>query len=261
MLSKSPTVLAGLAGGAFAAFLATSAPAAVIAEYRFEPGAFLADSSGNGYDLVNNGPTQDTTNVAAGGGSASASFDGNDYFQTATPLDLTGVRHVRLSFLARSLGTGAGIILETSPNFNENPGGILIDFNENPPGYPAGTGETGVRLASGGYNLDAFSNGINVYESYVVDFNLDAAGAAEVVEVRRDGVLQPDATAYGFHGVPTSTDSFLNAVGYIGARNGGVAGFVGNLDEIRLEAIPEPTSLALLAVGSLGLLARRRRKH
>jgi hypothetical protein len=56
----------------------------------------------------------------------------------------------------------------------------------------------------------------------------------------------------------TATD-VGNAIGFYGDLRA-VGGTLGSLDNLRIEVVPEPTSVALLGLGSLGLVFRWRRK-
>lgn len=69
----------------------------------------------------------------------------------------------------------------------------------------------------------------------------------------------PGTTTYGgeFYFLPQTTAQYIR---FNVIDNHGTEGYTG-ISEIRFNAVPEPTALGLLALGGLGLLARRRRRR
>ena len=256
MSLMSKPALAGLLGGAFVTLAASSAAdAQVIAEWRFEPGAFTADSSGNGHDLTNFGATP-SSDVTAGGGAGSAAFDGGDWLQTAGTLNLTPYRNIEISWMVRKQGDAVGIVYEHTANYNTTPGAFIGVLNgdvaqRNDMGYVS------LRDAGGGYNVEQFPHAVaaaNVWESFRAEINLDAADPADVVRVF-DGA----GNVIGNGGAGGTAASFVNDIFAIGARAGGAAGVVGNIDEMRIAVVPEPTAAAgLIGLGLLAVARRRR---
>jgi len=83
----------------------SSLPSGLVAEYLFQPGAELADTSGNGFDLTN------TNNISIAGGVAT--FDGGDGYLVNPNINLVGSSG--FAFFARlrfsSLSAASGIFI------------------------------------------------------------------------------------------------------------------------------------------------------
>ncbi len=225
--------------------------AAVIAWYRFEPGNFLADSSGNGNTLQNTGAVIDIGDVGGAGGSrASAYFDGASIMRTIANLNLSPYQQIRVSWWMKNevdktyTPPNAEIVFEHSNNFNNFPGGFLVSVNENLTGIQ---GAAGIRGASG-YNLDAYPHAApdaghpaGVWEQMAVVFNLASPDGANVVRVYRNGVLLTDQP-YSPSFQTTGLAPFRNDVLYVGARGAGPSlQFKGNIDDLKIESIPAST--------------------
>jgi hypothetical protein len=235
--------LAAFACAGLAAVLGLIAPAAdadtTLAHWRFEPGAnFLSDSSGNGYHLTGTAAeTSDVANVA--GGTGSASFNGTSHsLKTISPINYTGVAHVRISYAVRVANSAITVVLENSPNTGSYPGAFSCSANE----LAAGNGAAGYRTGNGGssYNIDQLPHAYNNagWDLYQVDIRPGLA-ASNVVVVTRNGVTLADSTAYGLH--DTANAGFYNGVLFLGARNQAQYFLKGNLDEVKIESI-EPTA-------------------
>jgi hypothetical protein len=249
--------LAGLCVAAGFGF-AGEASAAVVAHYRFEPDAFLEDSSPNDLDLLNTTNATSSTDATTGGGAGSALFDGNDFLATEAPLDLTPYRHIRISWIQRLQSDQIGIVFEHSANWNIFNGSLLGIARGDILNSPV-HGYAGIGLG-GTYNLDTFPHptaGVpGTWAAFSVEYDLDAGNAQGVTRVFDGNGNEIGTTVH--MSMPTT---FRNDFLYIGARAGGGAGFVGNIDELKIESveIPEPASLALSGAGAALVLARRRR--
>ena len=200
---------------------------------------------------------QNTSDTISASSNGSAEFN-NNYFSSPT-LNLSAYRQIELSWAAKvsSASAVSGIIFETTTNFNANPGAIIADVFENPPQCTS-CGEAGVNVVGNSqWHLDAFQHDPGttpVWDSYRMLINLDAAAAADIVQVYRNGVLQPDVAAYGLHNA-TGGINFLNAIGYIGRRAGGGGAYQGLLDNVMLQTVPEPGSALLLGLGGVVMIA------
>lgn len=240
-------VLAGLA----------SAHAGYIADWEFAEGSnFLADSSGNGHTLSQ---TYGATSVGSTGGVAT--FDGSQTL--ATNVDLTSYKKIRVSWGISVQSTGFGMVY--SQNLYSAAGGIAADVNE----FAVGTGMAGLTPTDGawigggaGYNLDTYSNSTNsTLENFSVEYDLTAATAADAIKIFKG--ITPVGTDLMTSNVPTSFTSGLFEIGLGLNATGthGNTGFVGQLDYMRIESVPEPSTIMLTVAGMLGLLAYAWRKR
>ncbi len=215
----------------------------VVAEWKFDEGAnFLADSSGNGHDLIGTAVSvADDRDGAGGTSSGSASFDGaSQCLQTAAPLDLTPYQHLRFSFAMKSASNAAAMLFEQSVDYNVNGfGNIAVGANFIEPGK----GSAGVRFDTN-YNIDVLPSANDMeWDDYVVEFNLLASDPADVVTMTINGEAVPDETAWSQHALPGgAAKRFLNDSLFLGARGETMnLFFKGFLDELKIEAF-EPQS-------------------
>jgi hypothetical protein len=236
------------AGAALAVFaistIVTSADV-TIAEYHFDPGAdFLKDSSANGYDLSGNAPDQSNDVANVDGGTGSAYFNGNQGLKTSKALDLTGVTHLRISYAMRAANQTVGILMETSKNFSDHPGALIMVVNY------ADRGNNGsVEFKNGYWHAEPFLHAVNnsAWDLYQVDIT-PAAGTNDYVQIWRNGSLQAH---WNWGGYTNSEDiAFYSDNLYVGARELSVAGFQGNLDELKIESIiaAEPASGTVILI-------------
>ena len=252
--SASIVSAAALAATIWVASSAAPARGATVAHWRFEPGAFLADSSGNGHTLSSTGATSVADVANASGGAGSALFDGNDIMQTISTLDLSGIQQLRITWHQRVQNTNIGILFEHSPNKNNAPGGFLADVNE----VAVGVGFPSLRTF-GGNNNDNVNHAVpdaqnpgGVWEQFTM--TLDVTGTASASNILTISGSSSDSGLQATDVAPLRNDTF-----FIGARGEGPSfGFVGNIDELKIESIPEPAALTTVSVGAIALLRRRR---
>lgn len=228
-----------------------TAQAAIIAEWNFVPGAnFLADSVG-GHTLVQGSGNAVTPDVGPGGSGNSAYFDGTGALATASTLDLTSYRHIRISWSMKDQGTGAWSVVYDHGWDAE--GGLLTDLG-------AGTGGASIRAGDAGYLAmtypHAYGTTNTVWADFAVEINLDDATFADQLQVFKNGVNA--GTLVSSSGVPAG--SFLNANFALGALTEGGANFVGNIANVTIESVPEPGTILLLVTGGLFCCAQRKRK-
>lgn len=257
-------IMSALTGGilVFGAVLglgATAASANTIAYWRFEPGNLLVDSSGNGHTLTSTGTVTSVTDTDGSGaaGSGSAYFGGAGGLQTAATLNLTSYSKIKISWKQRVQGASAGVVWEHTSNFNLG-GGAFVSYVDS-----GNVQDVGIAF---GYDIDRFTHAASAtpgtWESYSVIFDLNGTGGtpanSNVVQVF-DGNGNPVTVTQPYLLAPPA--SFRNAILYIGQRGGSSLPLVGNIDELKIEDIPEPATLALLAMGGLMMVNFRGRGH
>lgn len=258
----SPRVLASVLAGLFvAACVASTAQATVIAEWKFDPTDFYADSSNNGHFL--NGTVASSADAPAGSGLAgSASFDGTNILGVGTsgPIDLSPYSHIRISWWQKVTSDNLGIVLEDSTNYNHSPGGFLVTANE-------GTAGTGYACYNTGTapNYDSFSHSHGTgaaWEQISLDFDLTTANLSDRTVVSVNGVAGADVLT------PDGTSPFRNDFFHIGGRWGDgdthpLYVFTGLIADMKIEgtATPEPTSAILLVTALIGLVCYAWRKR
>lgn len=210
--------------------------------------AFLADSSGHEHVLSNTGASR-STDAAVGLGSAS--FNGSAIMQTVGKLDLSPYKSVTVSWWQKSSSTTDGILCEHTPDSStQNFGGFYIYNPDN------AKGEVMLRGANNGtappvYMDDYTSTATSDWVRMSVTINLAAASASDVIRMQRNG--QPVGTDTHTKSLP---DAFANDYFYIGARSGAMYGYTGQIDDLKIETtLPEPSTLVLLALGCISLLA------
>ncbi len=221
-----------------------SASFVTVADWEFANGALTTDSSGNGYTLS-------SYNVTEGAG-GTAVFNGSSQMWTPTgnTLDLTPYEQVRISFRMKTATEAVGILYEHG--FVLNAGALIGTINETT------TGEGIIGLNN--LNQDRLYHSNYAWQDVVIQYDVTATNAADVVKIWIDGSLQADTTSpYGLKGVPSEGYSFLDAIMCIGARNGPSVGYNGELDYFKVEGyvVPEPATCSLLGFGSLLMLVRR----
>ena len=218
--------------------LVSTAHAVVIAEWNFDdPNDLLADSSGNGNDLVQIGTVYygpDPYHV-----SGVAAFDaGPGRLATSAALDLSPYRHVRVSWSMRCLTDALGVVFDHSWT-GSGLSGWIVDTNTNG-GVIPGNGSAGVvERPDNTYTFTGYTHehgtANEVWADYAVEFDLNAALPADYIKVFKNGVNI---------GTPPPSLALLvempNDIFTIGALQLGGIAYVGNLDSIKLEYIIVP---------------------
>ena len=195
-----------------------------LADWRFEAGHFLLDSSGNGHTLVNHGAKQmDGT----------AMFDGKAFLNTVDSIDLRPYERVRISWRQKAVTLSpCQVVWEHSSDFNYTHGAIANIIQE-------GMGQAGIRnddMTPGGnetipkYNVDQYATEANKWETWMVAYDRTAYRAS-VVRVFKNG--REMGTAVYLDGFPPK--SFVSAPFFIGSRSGFVYPFSGQIDDMTIE--------------------------
>ena len=233
---------------------AAQGQAGLIAHWRFEPGAFTADSSGNGNMLTNNRASQSTDTPPHVGGSGSAYFDGssgsNAFMQTAANLDLSPYKHIAISWWQKVDTTSEAIVWEHSSNYNSYEGGLIGVVNNTSIGPGTDLGWVGIRRTSSpnaGYIIDKFPHtypptGQWEHFTAVINLGLPAGNRHEVLKVYKDGKLISTDGTSGFP--PGDAPAALRSdILYFGARANGAAPFKGWIDEMSISTLSNYVNL------------------
>ena len=204
-------------------FLQTrTGPLPVIAQWSFDEGAGMEDSSGNGNTLTGSGVTF-TNGVAL--------FNGSHTFNTASTLNLSAYSSVTAEFFMRTTATPTMQLIEHTTQFYSAPGAFIVDVNEG----GAGSGKTmgGFCTATGTkLNLDitganATSDGQWHHVAIVLNSAISGSNRSRLY---LDGVAQPVYLSWTDGTLPALRNSIL----YIGSRNNSTAKYIGEMDDIRI---------------------------
>jgi len=254
MKSFTTCALVAAAGMAFAA----SANAAVIAQYNMgeDDAGAAAGSIGNdpttaavGGDLARFGDPTYSSDVPAGGSTLSMAFDGDgDYYSSSAPTtDLS--QDITISFDAKG-SNGAGgfsFLISLGSNF----GGIqVVEIGGTVTTFMAG----GPGAGDGGFDLDGDTD----WHHYDLAWDSDIT----TLTLSVDGGVVSTQVATPANG--QITDFFTIGGNSRSSDPGNLAdplfegSFNGNIDNVVVDVVPEPGSLALLGLGGLALLRRRR---
>ena len=192
---------------------------AVIAYWPFDPANGLADASGHGNALTGDGVTFTQ---------GEAVFGGFETLRTANNLDLSPYSAVTLEYFIWTTSTGAQMILEQSPNYNNVPGAfysLLGDW-----GVP-GMMDIAFRTVDG-VNMEATAGGVaNDGQWHHVAQVIDTTkSGSDRVQLYFDSVRQPKYLFYNSGGPTPLVSDIL----FIGSRNASSLQFVGRLDDIRI---------------------------
>ena len=192
---------------------------AVIAFWPFDSANGLADASGHGNTLTGDGVTFTQ---------GEAIFGGFETLRTANNLDLRPYSAVTLEYFIWTTSTGAQMILEQSPNYNNVPGAfysLLGDW-----GVP-GMMDMAFRTVDG-VNMEATAGGVandGMWHHIAQVIDTTKSGA-DRVQLYFDSVRQPKYLFFN-SGAPTP---LVSDILYIGSRDANSLQFVGRLDDIRI---------------------------
>lgn len=226
--------LAGGEGNAYAPIrtLAPTGQWQTIAQWDFESGDFLGDSSGNGNILVNYNGTAAQSSDTTDGSSGSAYFNGNAMLHTLDTLDLSPYTAVRLSWWQKVEGSQTGFIYE-SKNTNSNPGAIANVVNSGGVGGPGNA--YSAYASSGGYSRVKYPFSSGSWQKFTAMYYPDASSVNQeltVYDENGDLVSTYDMGA-------NATLPFGNFPLHLGARgDGGLSnGMSGYLDNFVVEGV------------------------
>jgi hypothetical protein len=147
-------------------------------------------------------------------------------------------------------------VFEHSANYNATDGAFLATVNSDLGGSnPATQGYLSLN-AAGANNSDLYTQTSGTWQKIVAEIDLDETPAGRIVRLfdENDNLIGTDRDTGPAPG------GFISDTFFIGARNTTASiGFLGNIDELKIEAIPEPSALALAIVALLGLAGWHRR--
>ncbi len=252
---------------ALIAACAAQADAAVVAYWRFEPGALNIDSGPNHYDLdiQGNGVSQGSATPGyTPSNSGSLTLSGSDtagrVLKTINAVDLSALNKITVEWWANvATNSAAGIIFEQGTDFNSTAGAIIADVIEGP-------ARMDVAQHTVAYYIDRAARPANgTWTHYAMEIDKAQTGN-DRLHLYINGVEVGDNTQ-----VASDTPAFGNAVMYFGSRNNSQFFFDGSIDEVRISDtilapeqflmyVPEPASAgALVVAGAMSAMTRRRR--
>jgi hypothetical protein len=196
-----------------------SASFELVASWHFDGQNFLADSSGRGHTLVNRGATQID---------GVASFNGAAILRTIDSVDLTPYKKIRVSWSQKAVGPFTEEILwEQTSNYCHTPGAIVAHLTA----QEAYSGVATQHLGKETYRLESFPIASNQWEDFAMECDLTSLKRSGIVKVFRNGIrIGRGTSAFG-----PAPASFVNAPIFIGARDGLIAPFIGQIDNLKIE--------------------------
>ena len=225
-----------------------------VADWQFNDGALLVDSSGNGNTLKVTGGTVGNTD-------GKAVFSGAGWLQTAGALDLTRYSSLLVSYgvdITTPASSYPMIFEQNSPFFN-NPGAIFTHWG---PGN--GTGPmAGMSWYKGGaainYNVATYTASQTAEYVVALDLSKNLSAPTELTKVFMNGTLISTNTSASLD----DPMSFAKGLFNIGARGDGSLNLAGTISYFKIEGapIPEPCTIMLLTSGLVGMVVYAWRKR
>jgi autotransporter-associated beta strand protein len=231
---------------AVATSLVSTAQAAVIADWQFNDGALLVDSSGNGHDLV----------VSAGGTvgntGGNAVFSKAGWLQTAGNLNLLGYRSITVSYGMNCTASPSEypFMYEQNTPFFNNPGSIVNYWQPGTDGAWAGYSwiQNGAII---NYNISGYTATANETADWVVAYDLDlnnGTTASPITTVYKNGTQVSTLLSTNSLDNPCV---FATGIFNIGGRADGTYQMAGTMSYFRIEGTaPEPVPVTWAGGGS-----------
>lgn len=204
--------------------------------------AVTIDSGPDGNNLLRQGPIVYSSNVAAPGSTISMAFNDNSAVYSGNVLT-TAITNVGIT--AWVFPTVGNASVSTGIAYNGNPGGSGY-------GLYQGGSDLGFTPPAGDATIIAIVGGVDFESPTVPSVNVPIDIWSEVTQIIQNGEneLFLNGTLVAEHADTPNTPGTDFELG---------SGFVGNIDEVSVFTVPEPTSIGLLGLAGLGVLARRKR--
>jgi PKD repeat protein len=187
-------------------------------------GTSLADSRG-GSPATISGASLGAPGAVPGDTDTAVSFDGAANSASA-PVNLSATGRATVEFWLKWDGYADDddLAFELTPNFNQNPGGLLVD-----PNAPQQGGQFGIGIGSGLSRNNAFfpRPSASAWHHYALVFDTSAAPSNEITPYVDGSPVAYTKTATG-----TGAANFANSVLYLMSRAGSALNGAGDLDEV-----------------------------
>jgi hypothetical protein len=204
--------------------------------------ATTIDSGPDANNLLRQGPITYSSNVAAPGSTISMAFNDNSAVYSGNVLT-TAITNVGIT--AWVFPTVGDASVSTGIAYNGNPGSSGY-------GLYQGGSDLGFTPPAGQATIIAIVGGVDFESPTVPSVNVPIDIWSEVTQIIQNGEneLFLNGTFVAEHADTPNTPSADFELG---------TGFVGNIDEVSVFTVPEPTSIGLLGLAGLGLLTSRQR--
>ncbi|BDS07180.1 hypothetical protein NT6N_22200 [Oceaniferula spumae] len=227
--------------------LATSTQAALLYHYTFDVNSTANSGTGAAVATVQGTPT-----ITAGGQSGSyADFDGGNVAGSdAVNVNVSGDAIVLGSFAIRLYVNDAA---SGGTNFDD-----FLAFTDSNGGahFLERSGASGTIALFGDASISGTTNGLQDGNWHELLLTGATSGADALFTYSVDGTVQGTST---YTGAAAFTLNDIRIAGRVGADNRFIDAGIDEVQIFNTTTIPEPSSTALLGLGGLALLLRRRR--
>jgi YD repeat-containing protein len=190
-------------------------------------GTTLTDSRGSANATTIGGPTLGAAGALAGDTDKSVSFNGTTDAASA-PLNLSGTNKLTIEFWLNwdQYTDNDDLAMEFTPNFNQGPGGFLID-----PNAPEDGGKFGVGIGNGSARNTVYFTrpSAGAWHHYAFVFDTSAPAADQIIPY-----VDGDPVAFTKSASGTGAGNFANSQLYFMSRAGSALFGSGDLDEVAI---------------------------